>query len=151
MSRTILAQASGAAMGGSSATATVIPYTQRLIDTARGFIDQGHHQMAVIVCHMACEIATERALSQAFARRGIQDLEEPVEKLLNGYNMGNDRIRKLYTALTKDEIEKEPFWAEFKASAERRNGIIHRGDIVDQPAAERSLRAATSFVAHLGQ
>jgi hypothetical protein len=37
--------------------------------------------MATILCHMACEIAVERALSAAFAARGISELEQPIEKL----------------------------------------------------------------------
>jgi len=135
-----------------TATATVITYPQSLLTLARSFIDEGHFQMATIVCHMACEIAAERALSAGFAAREIPDLEEPIEKLLNGYNMGgNDRLRKLYTALTKDEIQNEPFWAEYKASGERRNAIVHRGASVDKPAAEKSFAAATSFVGHLKQ
>ena len=135
-----------------TATATVITYPQSLLTLARSFINQGHFQMATIVCHMACEIAVERALSAGFVARGIPDLEEPIEKLLNGYNMGgNDRLRKLYTALTKDEIQNKPFWAEYKASAERRNAIIHCGASVDKPEAEKSFATATSFVTHLKQ
>jgi len=129
----------------------VITYPQALLTLAQKYIDDGGFQMATVVCHMACEIAVERALSAGFVARGIADLEEPIEKLLNGFNMGNDRLRKLYTTLTKDEIQNEPFWAEYKASAERRNAIIHRGATVDKPTAEKSLATAKSFVAHLKQ
>ena len=135
-----------------SVVGVVITYPQSFLSLARSFIDQGQFQMATIVCHMACEIAAERALSAGFAARGIPDLEEPILKPFNGYNMGgNDKLRKLYTALTNDEIQKTPFWADYKASADRRNAIIHRGASVDKPESEKSFAAATSFVAHLKQ
>jgi DNA-directed RNA polymerase subunit RPC12/RpoP len=137
-------------IGLSSITDVVlITYPQSLLNLAKIFIDQGHFSIALIVAHMACEIASERAISAAFAARGISDLEEPVESFLNGYNLGNPRIRQLYTALTRDEIEKNPFWEEFQVSGDRRNAVIHRGATVDKTTAEKSLKAATDLVAHL--
>lgn len=100
---------------------------------------------------MACEVGTETALTAAFAARGIPDLEEPVEALMNGYNLGNERHRKLYSALARDDIQKEQFWQEFKESAERRNKIVHKRANVSKAEAEASLKAATDFVAHLKQ
>ena len=134
---------------GSTATAVVITYPQSLLNLAKIFMNQGHFSIAVVVAHMACEIASERAISAAFAARGIPELEDPVESFLNGYKLGNPRIRQLYTALTRDEIERNPFWEEFKASGDRRNAIIHRGATVDKTTAEKSLKAAHELVAHL--
>jgi hypothetical protein len=133
------------------ATGKVISYPQTLLSIAKGLIDRGQFGIAIIVCHMACEVAVERALSASFAARGIADLEEPVEKLLNGFNLGNHRTRKLYTALTKDQIEVATFWNDFTASAERRNKIIHRGATADKGEAEKSFKAASSLVGHLKQ
>jgi hypothetical protein len=144
-------QAAGGIGFGGTATAVLISYPQFLLNLAKNLIGQGHFSITVVVAHMACEIAAERALSAAFTARSISDLQEPVASFLNGYNLGNERIRKLYTALTADNIEKTPFWADFVASGKRRNAIIHRGMTVDHASAEKSLTAATALVAHLKQ
>jgi hypothetical protein len=126
-----------------------ITYPDSLLSLARTLINEGRYSIAVIVAHMACEIATERSLSAAFATRGLQYLEAPVDELLNGYNLANERIRKLYIALTGDEVETESFWQRFKESARRRNSIIHSGAIVGRAEAKESYKAAADLVAHL--
>lgn len=102
-------------------------------------------------CPKCGEVAVERSLSAAFAAKGLQYLEDPVLDFLNGYNLGNDRNRKLYTALTNDNIEQKPFWPAFKESATRRNNIVHGGAVVGQVEAEGSYQAARALVAHLNQ
>lgn len=127
----------------------VIPYSRRLLTLARSLIDQGEHSIAVVVAHMACEVATEQKLSEAFVIKGVQYLEDAITNFFNGYNLGNERLRDLYVALTRDSIQNEPFWSEFKASVARRNDIIHWGAIVGAVDAERSYRAANNFLRHL--
>ncbi len=124
-------------------------YPQMLLNLAQRLIDEGQFSIAVIVAHMACEIATERSLSEAFVAKGVQYLEDSVTDFLNGYNLANVRIRKLYTALTGDKLQSAVFWENFKRSAERRNNIIHQGVIVEKTEAEESYKAATDLVAHL--
>jgi hypothetical protein len=126
-------------------------YAQALLSIARSLINQGHFNIAIVTSHMACEVATEKALGAAFASRGIADLEEAVEALMNGYNLANDRHRKLYCALARDDIHKQPFWQQFKESAEGRNKIIHKGANASKVEAESSLKAAIDLVAHLKQ
>ena len=77
----------------------VTAYPRALLSVARSFIDQGHFSIAVVVAHMACEVATERRLAEAFVAKGVQYLEDPVTDLFNGYSLGNDKIRNVYIAL----------------------------------------------------
>jgi hypothetical protein len=144
-------------LGAVTATATaqieIIPsYPRVLLNLARSLIDQGELRfgIAVIVAHMACEIATERSLSIAFANRGLQYLENPVTDFLNGYNLANDKIRRLYTALTGDEVQKAAFWDKFKKASQQRNKVIHGGVIVTQTDAEEAYRAADDLLVHMG-
>ena len=130
-------------------TAMVITYPERLLTTAKILIDNGEFSIAVVVAHMACEISTERALSQAFAAKGIEYLEESVEDLLPGYNLANDRVRNIYNALKGDEIQKQSFWQAFKQSAALRNKVIHQGKVVTKSEAEDSVKAAGELVAYL--
>jgi hypothetical protein len=141
------------AIGTSSVAVTgrAVPYAEALLTTAKQLSDQGQYSVAVIVAHMACEVAVERALTRAFAARKITYLEGPVEAFLSGYNLNNERIRKLYNALARDAIEAQPFWAPFKASADRRNSIMHGGHIATRPDAESSHKAASDLVAYLSK
>ncbi len=129
----------------------VITYSEGLLAVAQGLIDDGQYSIAVVVAHMACEVATERCLSDAFEANDIPHLENPVTNLLNGYNLANKRNRKLYSALTGDAVEDQPFWQAFTESAKRRNHAVHGREVVDAAGAEASLGAATAFVEHLGQ
>ncbi len=131
------------------ADATVITYPHRLLALARKLIGDGLAELAVVVAHIACEIAVERSLSEAFAAKGIQYLEDSVTDFFSGYNLANDRLRKFYAALTGDEVEKTPFWPKFKESATRRNNIMHSGATVTKTEAEDSCLAAENLVAHL--
>lgn len=132
-----------------TASLELITYPQKLLATCKGFIEGGQYGISVVVAHMACEVATERTLSGAFASKGIQHLEGPVLDFLNGYSLANDRNRKLYTALTGDHIEQQSFWQAFKESAARRNRIIHSGSVIGQTEAQSSYEAASDFVSHL--
>jgi hypothetical protein len=126
-----------------------VTYSQRLLSVARRLIDEGEFSLAVVVAHMACEIATEASLSEAFVKKGIPDLEKSVMNFVNGHNLATERIRKLYTALTGDNVQNEAFWPKFKTSSERRNAIIHRGLHVGKAEAEESYKVTNDLVAHL--
>jgi hypothetical protein len=126
-----------------------IDYPNLLLKDAEELIEQSRHGLAVLVAHMACDIAVQRSLSAAFARKHIGELEEPISKSCSGYNLANDRLREFYTALTGDAIEFEPFWSDFTQSAHRRNRIVHEGIAAALPAARESLEAATALVEHV--
>jgi hypothetical protein len=134
-----------------SAQIDVITYPEELLKLARKLIDDEQFSIAAVVCHMACELATERTLSVSFVKKGLEHLREPVLELFSGYSLANKRHRDLYTALTGDEIQQQPFWQEFKELATLRNRILHRGRIIVKEDAEKSLKAAHAFVAHLKQ
>ncbi len=132
------------------AQAEVTTYPQSLLSFAKGLIDQGQFGIAVVVALMACEVATERSITEAIAAKGLQHLEPAIRRSLNGYSLNNDRVRKWYTTLTGDDIAKSaPFWSDFKSSAKRRNDIIHRGILPGKAEAEQSYKAAYDLVEHL--
>ncbi len=131
---------------------TIDTYPQKLLATSQSLINDGHYSISVVVAHMACEFRVERALSTAFAYKGLEYLEASVIGFLNGYNLGgNNKICKLYMALTNDPVNRQPFWQEFKDSTKRRNGIVHGGKVVDQIEADKSYQAASALIAHLDQ
>ena len=129
-------------------------YPQILLSIARFLLDKNDDKLcgiATIMMHVACEIAIERTLSDSFARKGFRSLEESVAGVLNGYNLADDKVRNLYTSLTGDEIQEQPFWDDFILSAKRRDHIIRKGLIVSRTDAEESFKAANDFLAHMGR
>jgi phage FluMu protein Com len=129
----------------------LITYPQILLATCKGFIEDGQYSISVVVAHMACEVSVERVLSNAFKSKGLQYLADTIMDFLNGYNLAGVRNRKLYTALTGDQIEEQPFWQAFMESATRRNKIIHASSVIGQEDAQSSYQAARAFVSHLRQ
>jgi hypothetical protein len=89
------------------------------------------------------------AVAWGFHRQGHSASGKAVTDLFSGNSLANNRIRKLYTALTGDQVEKAAFWQQFKESPERRNKIAHSSITVTKSEAEASHRAATDLVAHL--
>ena len=132
-----------------TAELTVTTYPKTLLDTAEGLLTQGQFGIATVVAHIACEVATERTLTEAFKSKGIEYLEDSVLECLNGYSLANDRNLRLYVALTQDEIQMQPFWKEYKSSAARRNAVIHQGKLCTQDQAKLSIAAAKAVVRHL--
>jgi hypothetical protein len=146
---TLLVRGEDSVRASETVQAEVITYPQQLLNLARKLIDDGQFSIAAVVCHMACEIATERVLSPSFTKKGCQDLKEPVLALFSGYSLSNSRLRELYTALTGDEIQKQSFWEEFLELAKRRNSIVHGQLIIAKEDAEKSLKVAHDFIAYL--
>lgn len=134
---------------GSDADLTHVLYPDKLLITARDLIEKGEFSISVVVAHMACEISAERSISRAFKEKGIDILEQPVEALLPGYSLANDKVKDLYNAVTGSEIQKQPFWQQFKESATRRNKAVHAGEIATKEEAEDSFKAASSLIAYL--
>jgi hypothetical protein len=132
-----------------TAELTVITYPQTLLTTALDLLEREQYGIAIVVAHMACEVAAERSMAEAFQAKSLTHLEEPILAFVNGFNLATPRIRELYSALTGDEIQKQPFWQAFKTSATLRNNIVHNGKIAARSDAESSITAATAFVVHL--
>jgi hypothetical protein len=126
----------------------LLSYPRVLMNVARSLIDQDQFTIAVVVAHMACEVATEQMLSQSFSTKGLEYLKDSVTEFLNGYSLLNNRNRKFYVALTGDEVHKAAFWSKFKESAKRRNKIMHEGLTVDKAEAEESYKAADDLLLH---
>lgn len=134
-----------------SAIPAVTTYPRVLLNIVQSLIDQGLFNIAIVTSHMACEVAAERAFDAAYAAKGLGALGEAVDELMNGHNLGNERNRKLYDALTGTELKKEPFWPRFKSASEKRNAIIHKGGLANKQEAENALQAATGLITHLNQ
>jgi hypothetical protein len=124
-------------------------YPYLLLREAAAHAFNSNGELAIVIAHVACELVTQRAFTRCFQNKGIPELEEPVTDFFNGYNLANERIRKVYVALTGDDITKQPFWSAFKDSSAPRNQFAHEGLPVSQQQASEALEACTAFVRHL--
>ena len=132
-----------------TANLTVIGYPQALITTAKDLASRKDFGIAIVVAHMGCEVAVERAMPAAFSSKQISYLEDPISEFLNGYNLGNTRNRKLFSALTGNDVEKQTFWGAFSQSAVRRNKMMHAGHIANESEANETLNACESLIANI--
>jgi hypothetical protein len=123
----------------------VITYPQRLLRLARRLIDEGEFGISIVVGHVACSVATQRTMEDA--AQGKPECQKKVSDC--GYSLNRLNVRKLYAELTGEDIEGAPFWRQFKASADRRNEIVHETPIVGKPEAEEAHIACSALVAHL--
>jgi hypothetical protein len=60
-----------ATLGSSHVFWPLLAYPRYLMSVAQNLIDQGQFSVAVVVAHMACEVATEEKLSGAFTTKGL--------------------------------------------------------------------------------
>ena len=130
---------------------TIVDYPRILLQDAAQHIAHQDFGVAIVVAHVACEIIAQQAMTRAFSRRSITELETPVRKLFTGFNFANDRIRAIYEAVSGDDIHNQPFWTEFKKSADRRNNYSHSGTQATEQEAKDSVRACTAFVEHVSR
>jgi hypothetical protein len=134
-----------------SHTAKAITYPKALLTIAQSLIDQGHFNIAVVTSHIACEVAAERAFDVAYAAMSLEPLGEAVGSLMNGHNLGNDKHRKLYNALTGTQLENQPFWQRFLTASKKRNSIVLKGEHATKTEAETAVQAAKELITHLRQ
>jgi hypothetical protein len=149
--RRVSIEARGSVSVSGTATLTLITYPTALLTIAQSLIDQGHFNIAIVTSHMACEVAAERAFDAAYAAKNLATLGEAIDEFMNGHNLGGEKNRKIYNALTGTKIENEPFWFRFKKASEKRNSIVHKGGQASKKEAEDALQAAKELITHLKQ
>jgi hypothetical protein len=131
--------------------AEVVTYPQALLKNAASLITAKQYNEALVIAHMACEIAAERAFAKALAKRPQRTPKETGGDLPTGYNLANEQTRKQYTEVTGDNIQDQPFWPAFAQFVHLRNQIVHASKKVSRAEAEASLKAATGLVHHLNE
>jgi hypothetical protein len=76
-------------------------------------------------------------------------MEDSVDELLPSYNLTNDKVRKVYFALSNDPINQQFFWSEYKVVVSLRNKAIHAGSRIQESQAQMVVRVAKLVVRHL--
>ena len=126
-------------------------YPSQLLEAAEEMAASKKFEIAVVTSQMACEIQVERVLRAWFKCRALVDLESAIGDLLPSYNLSNEKLRKLYTSLTGDAIQRQAFWSEYKVLVSLRNKAIHGGARLQHTHAQVSISAAKRMLHHLSR
>ncbi len=122
-----------------------------LLEAAKRLRNDRHHEAAIVTTQTACEVCTELVLTETFRRRGLDYLSDPLGRLLPNYNIGNDRVRRVYEAATNDSIAAvdKLRWQRFKQHVERRNDVVHSGLEATQADADASIAVVEEIIEHI--
>lgn len=120
---------------------------------ARSLLDQEPlgPPLAVVVAQSAVEVAVETAISFALQ---VRDVPEPVQDWIEGstvesWSPTNERVQRLWKALTGDTITNAPGWQPYKVGTKLRHGVVHRAMPVTLGQAETFIDAAEEVVSHV--
>ncbi len=123
-----------------------------LLGAAKQLRDNDHNEAAIVTAQTACEVCTEIVLTLTFQSRGIDYLNDPLGHLLSNYNVGNERVRRLYEAVTDDLISKtSPHWSSFQKHVKKRNDVVHSGEQATRAEADASIAVAAEIIEHIKQ
>ena len=147
--RSYSVKASGSIRLSGAAKVDAVTRPQSLLETARELADQEQYNLAIMIAHQGCDIAMERAIARAVGTKKHQSPKDIANSLPSGYSLANERTRELYTALTGDEIQEQPFWQQVKELVALRDQIVHGNKSASRAESEAALRAATSVVNYL--
>jgi len=124
------------------------PFHRQILQTADLYRSKGENEIAVIMAQTACELVTESAFDVLFRAVGVSAKDQEQLRQTT-YNLGNKRTAAVYRLLAKDRVQGQPFWRDFKAHADLRHAIVHKGAKATAHDADRSVSAATDFIAHI--
>ena len=138
-----------AQLGVVAARLEEIDFHKKLLGKSKQYLKDGQDETAVVFAQIACEMCTEYALTLLFQIRGVQFLSEPLLDLFQVRNIVNNRLQKVYTALSRDRIQRTPFWQKLKQHYERRNKIVHKGARCTKREAQESISVIGQYIQHV--
>ncbi len=125
------------------------PFHRKLLKEAKKSLQSNQDKMAVVLSQAASEMCTEWALAAFLNLRNYQDLAAPILELFQTSDICNDKLRRIYIALSKDNVQKAPFWRKLKNHQSRRNRIVHKGSKCSHNEAQESVDIVGQFIQHI--
>jgi hypothetical protein len=124
---------------------------QELLVVARRLASQGEHRAAVVIAQTACEVLTEQVIRHLLELARAKALKDWALDVIGNrnFNLDNERVRKLYVALSDDRIMDRSLWAPYQAHVRLRHRVAHRGELPSEGEAKASCDAAGALLEHL--
>jgi hypothetical protein len=128
--------------------ATFVPYPGRLLELAERLSGEAEYEVAIIVCAMACEIATEQTCWRFFKSDAAR--EKKLKNRFSNFNLAKKQTRQRYVELTGDDITSQGFWEDYEGKVQRpRSNAVHRSQRYKDSDAIVALKTAHLFLGHL--
>lgn len=124
-------------------------HVKRLYDFKSSFSQQPG--LIVILAEVVCEAFTVWALEELFKSKQQGDLWEALaagKKKRRFQDICDDRVNRIYTAVSGDQITQAPFWEQLRNHNIRRNALVHpdHSEPASHPIPSHE-DAAASFIA----
>jgi hypothetical protein len=134
--------------GRARPTGVFISIDRDLIPTARKLVRDEHPASAVVAAHAATEVVSEFIMGVLLSERGVPELERPLSKLAR-FHLTNDNVRRVYEALSGDDLGSTELWNRFMEHKKRRDGAAHAGVSVSLEEASQSVEVCDELIRHL--
>lgn len=125
------------------------PFHRKLLDDARNTLASGPNEMVLVLSHAAAEQCTEWAITSLCAVRKVKELAEPIRELFASWDICNDKVRGVYSALSGDNPQQKPFWDRLKQLKIRRNRVVHGGEKCSAGDAADSVTVVEAYLLHV--
>ncbi len=149
--------------GGSDAPilwyASLPPHVRRLYDYRGTFTQEP--ALMVVFAEVVCEAFTGWALGELFNKKGVKQLWEELsagKKIRRFEDICNKNTRRIYTALSGDQITQANFWEKLQKHNKRRNDLVHPANTMSSSAsipsreeADESFKAVEDYIQHVVQ
>jgi hypothetical protein len=144
--------------GSSNALLVITPLYRHLLDDARRQAASGSYQLAVILAHAACDVATGAILTRLIHLRGAGHLGDfIVSSLRSGAALDDSRTKRLWRELTDDypaghrELNREraEWWDAWIRGRELRHKVAHAGRSASAEQTSECLDSAHSYIIHM--
>ena len=99
------------------------PFHHQILQTADRYRKQDENEIAVIMAQTSCELVTETAFDVFFQFAGVSAADKDQLRPTT-FNLGSKRTAAVYRLLSKDRIQAQPFWRDFKAHADLRHRLL---------------------------
>lgn len=126
------------------------PADQQLMQAAQRQYDGGDYREALVLSHIAIEVAADQTLAAWAGEVEPAPLRPWLLKQIDtNHNLGSTKIRALFEAMSGREISSEDFWAAFITFNELRNRIMHEGIAISQEQARGAITNAETMLTYL--
>ena len=125
------------------------PMSLQVLAQARIVAAAGQQQFATVLAQAACELRTEDAFIEITRHRKTEALGEAVLGFAATTSLGDDRLRKVFTALTGDDPTKTPWWSDWTTSRKLPHDVAHAGAAFTAAQAMTAIESADNYIAHL--
>jgi hypothetical protein len=120
-----------------------------LLEISKELLRQKYYGAALVIAQTACEVFVEVAIATILKSKGLESLDQSLKDFVQNYNLANQRNRKLYVALSEDNIQRESFWNKYVTMVKLRHDVVHKGKQVTAQEGKDSFEVANEMIEHL--